>query len=648
MWVFVEGHLALDIGGVHPSVSAELNLDNIAGTAGMTSGGTYQLDIFHAERQTSESNFNIRTNMQLMGPCLPAPPPVPEPSPPPSPPPPSPPASPTPPPPGPALQPPPPPAVPSPPPLPKPPPPPPDPQPPPPPLAPLYSFTNTYEIVIEWLFSARQPQITTTGTSIDVGIDAEPGGVMPNTAVNNNGVSFWSAGHSGGLLSYDHDGSQATPPWTISAGLDTAYQQPDANGVFANQNFLPVTLTNHLGVNDIYGGDVTTTVSAQLNPCATATCTTEETAAGKDNLPDLIILTKDDKPSYTMLRHPAYPTTLVFKSPKHIADLQHDHRGATVADWNGDGAMDVAIAVYNAADVVVYGDPTRPGEFDLTQYEFIPGTATWDSIGIDSGDFDDNPATPPDVWVACETELSYIAHRGDFSYITQIQNTYVFNTGANPNSGFAMTRGIGTDSKSYFIVLLRRSQGGGGRDDATFEWTASEEQTAVTNRPAQMQAVNGRKYLQQGGMHKSSAVKMADCDGDGIDDVIVAVSDTAGTSFLIYKGEVGLSNRHDLLDTFVSVGAGGYVYVDIEPIDTDGNAQNGVEVIQLIDENGGIHHYTSTDWFNNPPTTALYPNPNAHIGTATTTSLPSSITGAPFDWQDSYGVVASGDFDGDG
>ena len=63
LWVFINKKLALDVGGLHPQVSKSISLDTEAAKLGITVGGTYDLDLFHAERHTSASNFRVDTNL---------------------------------------------------------------------------------------------------------------------------------------------------------------------------------------------------------------------------------------------------------------------------------------------------------------------------------------------------------------------------------------------------------------------------------------------------------------------------------------------------------------------------------------------------------------------------------------------------------
>lgn len=65
VWVFINGKLAVDIGGVHEQITKSVNLDQEASKLGLVEGKTYPLDFFFAERHTSESNFRIETTLTL-------------------------------------------------------------------------------------------------------------------------------------------------------------------------------------------------------------------------------------------------------------------------------------------------------------------------------------------------------------------------------------------------------------------------------------------------------------------------------------------------------------------------------------------------------------------------------------------------------
>jgi fibro-slime domain-containing protein len=70
LWIFVNGKLALDLGGLHVPITATIDFDAQASELGIVAGGTYQMDIFHAERHTYESNFRIETNIRCFQPVV--------------------------------------------------------------------------------------------------------------------------------------------------------------------------------------------------------------------------------------------------------------------------------------------------------------------------------------------------------------------------------------------------------------------------------------------------------------------------------------------------------------------------------------------------------------------------------------------------
>jgi fibro-slime domain-containing protein len=65
LWVFFNGYLGLDIGGMHAPVEDRVDLDDIAEEAGLEKGKTVYLTIFFAERAYYGSNFIVETNIQL-------------------------------------------------------------------------------------------------------------------------------------------------------------------------------------------------------------------------------------------------------------------------------------------------------------------------------------------------------------------------------------------------------------------------------------------------------------------------------------------------------------------------------------------------------------------------------------------------------
>jgi fibro-slime domain-containing protein len=68
LWIFVNNNLALDVGGQHQALQGTIDFDAQAAALGITVGGIYSMDIFHAERQTTDSNFRIETNITCFEP----------------------------------------------------------------------------------------------------------------------------------------------------------------------------------------------------------------------------------------------------------------------------------------------------------------------------------------------------------------------------------------------------------------------------------------------------------------------------------------------------------------------------------------------------------------------------------------------------
>ncbi|MCP3903420.1 MAG: fibro-slime domain-containing protein [Planctomycetes bacterium] len=61
VWVFIDGKLAIDLGGVHSATEQNIDLSRL----GLIDGGRYKLDFFFAERHRTQSNCRIETNICL-------------------------------------------------------------------------------------------------------------------------------------------------------------------------------------------------------------------------------------------------------------------------------------------------------------------------------------------------------------------------------------------------------------------------------------------------------------------------------------------------------------------------------------------------------------------------------------------------------
>ena len=70
VFVFINRKLALDLGGLHPTLSATVDLDAQAGPLGLTAGQMVALDVFHAERHTTQSTFRIETSIDCLRPIV--------------------------------------------------------------------------------------------------------------------------------------------------------------------------------------------------------------------------------------------------------------------------------------------------------------------------------------------------------------------------------------------------------------------------------------------------------------------------------------------------------------------------------------------------------------------------------------------------
>lgn len=544
---------------------------------------------------------------ELEWPCPPPSPPMPSP-PPPSPPPPAParppstPPSPTP----------------SPPPPPNPPPPPPEPSPPPAPLPPHETLIDRYRIVIDWIFCGRQLKTPdgTTATPSDVrdpvGIETPPG----------------SGGGSGGITSWDHDNIDSTPPKTLVPGIDTLFEAPDGNDVFAHESFLPEGLDPD---------DITGISTESLNPCATDSCTPAETAAGKDNYDDLIITTNANDVNYILLFNPSNPGPL--QPPTAIGVEQTDDRQIVVGDINNDDVPDLIVASYDAPNRVYYGDPERPGDFTSTRYEEF-GVSGSGTKSVEIIDMDGNTDTPPDLVEANENAADkfYLSPSDTTTSITQFTIVELPATASDQSVDVTVLSEIGQTTASNAIAITHATG-----TSHLFEVEPTLKTTLLAN-PAGFPTVLFHTIDTSLSGQTITAVESGDITGDGVEDLIVLLKDSPdGVAGYVYP----MTSLTQLSSDNQFAGA------NRVPIGTPGSdSVSGVEValvdttndgtkdsIEVIDDNGGVHYYKNSG--SNTWPSALYADPDAPVGTTATAASAFSIN-------DAGGIAESGDFDGDG
>ena len=65
-YLFINGHLALDLGGAHTAEDGEVRLDDMKDELGLVDGQETSFNFFYLERHTDQSNLMISTNIELV------------------------------------------------------------------------------------------------------------------------------------------------------------------------------------------------------------------------------------------------------------------------------------------------------------------------------------------------------------------------------------------------------------------------------------------------------------------------------------------------------------------------------------------------------------------------------------------------------
>jgi len=68
MWVFIDGELVMDLGGIHEALSGSFNVNDIARERGWEDGSMHAINFYYAERQTMASNLRLRFALSELSP----------------------------------------------------------------------------------------------------------------------------------------------------------------------------------------------------------------------------------------------------------------------------------------------------------------------------------------------------------------------------------------------------------------------------------------------------------------------------------------------------------------------------------------------------------------------------------------------------
>jgi len=63
MWIFIDGKLVVDLGGVHGALHGSIDIDSLAEAWGWLPGSMHSLNFFYMERQTTQANLKIKMSL---------------------------------------------------------------------------------------------------------------------------------------------------------------------------------------------------------------------------------------------------------------------------------------------------------------------------------------------------------------------------------------------------------------------------------------------------------------------------------------------------------------------------------------------------------------------------------------------------------